>query len=80
MGDKNYPESDPRHHTAKIKRMLTEAMNHCREDEGKITDEASAMQFLDTIRPEIVQRYEKGKPTTAADWVRLNCRFAQGQP
>ena len=49
------------------------------QDEGTITDEASAMRFLETIRPEIVSKYEKGKPTTTAEWVRQNCRFAQEQ-
>ena len=27
-----YGENDPRHHTAKLKQMLTDVINHARED------------------------------------------------
>jgi len=57
MGDKNYPESDPRHHTAKIKRMLTDAMNHCREDVGKITEPKAQALFETTA--EVLQGLAK---------------------
>lgn len=33
-----YPESDPRHHTIKIRGMLNETIQHVREDVGKIED------------------------------------------
>jgi hypothetical protein len=37
-----YAESDPRHHTLKIKDMLNEAMRHMREDAAKVSDPKSA--------------------------------------
>ena len=57
MGDKNYPENDPRHHTAKIKRMLTDAMDHCREDVGKITEPKAQALFETTA--EVLQGLAK---------------------
>jgi hypothetical protein len=33
-----YDESDPRHHTIKLKNMLTEVSAHAREDVGKINE------------------------------------------
>jgi hypothetical protein len=46
--NKNYPESDPRHHTANIKGMLDEAAQHCREDVGKIDDPKGKVLFETT--------------------------------
>jgi hypothetical protein len=34
----NLPESDPRHHTAKVKGMLNEIIDHVREDTSKISE------------------------------------------
>ena len=33
-----YSESDPRHHTAKLKQMLRDVAAHARENVGKISD------------------------------------------
>ena len=33
-----YPENDPRHHNAKLTQLLTDVINHAREDVPKITD------------------------------------------
>ena len=33
-----FPESDPRRHTLKLKQMLTEIMEHARQDVAKVTD------------------------------------------
>ena len=39
MADRmQYSESDPRHHTARIKQMLTDLINHAREDVSKVND------------------------------------------
>ena len=46
--NKNYPESDPRHHTQNIKGMLDEAARHCREDVGKIEDPRAQALFETT--------------------------------
>jgi len=45
--NKDFPESDPRHHTANIKGMLDEAARHCREDIGKI-EEPKAQALFET--------------------------------
>lgn len=40
-----YPESDPRHHTIKIERMLSDTITHLREDEGKVQDPKARALF-----------------------------------
>jgi hypothetical protein len=45
--NKAYPESDPRHHTAKIKGMLNELIQHIREDIEKV-DEPKAQAVFET--------------------------------
>ena len=40
-----FPEDDPRHHTAKIKDMLGEAMRHAREDVRKVSDPKAQALF-----------------------------------
>ena len=43
-----YEESDPRHHTARLKQMLTDVINHAREDVNKIRDPKAAALFETT--------------------------------
>ena len=43
-----YPESDPRHHTLKLKQMLNDAANHAREDISQITDPKAQALFETT--------------------------------
>lgn len=40
-----YPESDPRHHTMKIKSMLDALTDHLREDVGKVSDPKAQALF-----------------------------------
>lgn len=40
-----YAESDPRHHTLKIKDMLRDSMRHIREDTGKVSDPKAQALF-----------------------------------
>jgi hypothetical protein len=40
-----YPESDPRHHTANVGRMLEELIAHLREDLGKINEPKAQALF-----------------------------------
>jgi len=40
-----YDESDPRHHTSKLKKMLNDTANHAREDVVKITDPKAQALF-----------------------------------
>jgi hypothetical protein len=42
-----YPESDARHHTAKVKQMLDDAMQHARADTTKVKD-PRAQALLET--------------------------------
>jgi hypothetical protein len=46
--DRRFPESDPRHHTANIKGMLDQIINHAREDVGKVTDPQARAIFETT--------------------------------
>lgn len=43
----NLPESDPRHHTDKIKQMLRDVANHMRDDVQKV-DEPKAKALFET--------------------------------
>jgi hypothetical protein len=48
MGEQmQFPEDDPRHHTAKLRDMLAEVVRHAREDIGKI-DEPKAQALFET--------------------------------
>jgi len=53
MNQKRYAEDDPRHHAANIQRMLSEVMDHCREDAAKI-DEPKA-QALCEMSAEVLE-------------------------
>jgi len=46
--NRQYSESDPRHHTAKLKSMLTDVINHAREDVGKVKDPQARALFETT--------------------------------
>jgi len=43
-----YSENDPRHHTAKLKQMLTDVINHACEDVSKINDPKAQALFETT--------------------------------
>jgi len=44
----HYDEDDPRHHTARLKTMLNEVVDHAREDVGKI-EEPKAQALFETM-------------------------------
>jgi hypothetical protein len=49
MADRQqYPETDPRHHTANIRYMLETTIRHVREDIGKIQDSPRAEALFET--------------------------------
>lgn len=48
MENLNYPETDPRHHTANLKQMLDETARHAREDAGKVQDPKAQALFETT--------------------------------
>jgi hypothetical protein len=43
-----YAENDPRHHTEKVKQMLTDVINHARQDVHKISDPKAQALFETT--------------------------------
>ena len=43
----SYPESDPRHHTARVKKMLADLISHLRDDTTKF-DEPKAQALFET--------------------------------
>jgi len=45
---KQYDETDPRHHTVKLKQMLNDTANHAREDVAKISDPKAQALFETT--------------------------------
>jgi hypothetical protein len=48
MGNRNFSEDDPRHHTANIKRMLEDTAQHAREDVAKVEDPKAKALFETT--------------------------------
>lgn len=44
-GHTRYADSDPRHHTDKIKGMLRDTMDHVREDVSKVSDPKAQALF-----------------------------------
>ncbi len=49
MADRmDFSENDPRHHTTKLKQMLTETMEHARQDVAKVTDPKAQALFETT--------------------------------
>ena len=45
MNSQDYDENDPLHHVAKIRQMLEDLTNHCREDVAKITEPKAQVLF-----------------------------------
>src|SRR5580704_10587300 len=49
MADRSqFREGDPRHHTARLKQMLTEVIDHAREDVSKVMDPRAQALFEST--------------------------------
>lgn len=60
-----FPESDPRHHTARIKQMLTETLEHARKAVAKVTDPKAQALFETTAEvlgglKKAYEHYEQG--------------------
>ena len=71
MADRmQFPESDPRHHTAKLKQMLQDTLNHAREDVTKVTDPKAQALFETTaeVLGGLVKAYEHVEGRTEAAW------------
>jgi hypothetical protein len=70
MQEQNYPVSDPRYHTANIKRMLGEVVDHAREDVGKI-DEPRAQALFETtaeVLQGLMRAYEHYESGSERAW------------
>lgn len=67
---KDYPESDPRHHTIKLKEMLRETANHAREDVGKVEDAKAQALFETTaeVLHGLVKAYEHFEQRSEEAW------------
>jgi hypothetical protein len=65
-----FPESDPRHHTAKLKQMLTEIMEHARQDVAKVTDPKAQALFETTaeVLAGLKKAYEHFEQGTEGAW------------
>lgn len=62
-----YSEDDPRHHTEKLKGMLTEVVQHAREDISKVHDPKAQALFETTAEVLLGLRkayedFEQGAP------------------
>jgi hypothetical protein len=66
----NLPESDPRHHTAKIKAMLRETADHARQDVGKVDDPKAQALFETTaeVLNALITSYEHFEQRTEPAW------------
>jgi hypothetical protein len=65
-----YAESDPRHHTLKIKDMLNETMQHMREDIGKVSDPKAQALFETSaeVLHGLITAYDHFEQKSEAAW------------
>jgi hypothetical protein len=61
------PENDPRHHTARLRSMLDEVVQHAREDIGKVSEPKAQALFETTAEVctglvTAYQHYERKEP------------------
>jgi hypothetical protein len=65
-----YAESDPRHHTLKIKAMLHDSMQHIREDVSKV-DDPKAQALFETsaeVLGGLITAYDHFEQRSEAAW------------
>ncbi len=72
MSHQNYPESDPRHHTGNIKRMLNDAITHVRSDVSKVDDPNAQGLFETTaeVLNGLVKAYDHDEGKSEKAWQR----------
>lgn len=71
MGDREqYPESDPRRHTIRIRQMLADVIDHVREDVGKIDDPRGQALFETTaeVLGGLITAYEHYESRSEEAW------------
>lgn len=73
-----FPENDPRHHTAKIKQMLTETLEHARRDVAKVNDPKAQALFETTaeVLAGLKKAYEHFEQGAEGAWKRTNAERA----
>jgi hypothetical protein len=71
MADRmQYPETDPRHHTMKIRGMLDDVIRHAREDVGKVKDPKAQALFETTaeLLSGLTRAYEHAEQKAEPAW------------
>ncbi len=70
MNRQAYAENDPRHHTAKIKQMLTDISKHTREDVNKVDDPRAQALFEATaeVVNGLVKAYDDFETRSEPAW------------
>lgn len=65
-----YPESDPRHHTIKIRGMLNDVASHVRADADKVNDPRAQALFETTaeVLRGLVNAYEHFEQKSESAW------------
>jgi hypothetical protein len=65
-----FPESDPRHHTEKLKLMLREVVDHARADVGKVTDPKAQALFETTaeVLSGLMKAYDHFEARNESAW------------
>lgn len=71
-----YDESDPRHHTSKLKKMLNDTAAHAREDVLKITDPKAQALFETTaeVLKGLVKAFDDFEQTNEPAWKAASSR------
>ena len=70
---RNQQEKDPRHHTATIKAMLTEVIEHAREDVEKVSEPKAQALFETTVEvlQGLVTAYQHYESNSERAWQNL---------
>lgn len=70
MATHQFSETDPRYHTANIKRMLSEVMTHAREDVQKVKDPKAQAVFEMTaeVLQGLITAYEHYESKSEPAW------------
>ena len=73
MRNEQYGENDPRHHTANIRAMLTEVIEHAREDVDKVSEPRAQALFETTaeVLQGLVMAYQHYESKSERAWQTL---------
>jgi len=67
---RQYPENHPCHHTLKLKAMLSEIIDHAREDVAKVSDPKAQALFETTaeVLEGLIKAYDDYESKTERAW------------